>query len=246
MLPLPGIYRHSETPTSEFPMLELSKIKGIVFDFDGVILESTAIKTEAFLELFADVPEHRDAILQHHIENLGISRFEKFAWIYQHLLRCPLSAEQSHELGERYAGIVRQRILVCPFVPGALALLRDIRGHWPAWVASGTPEEELHWVVRERDLKDAFVDVWGSPAHKEDILLRLLEELRLSPDQLLMVGDGLTDHQAAEKVGCQFVARDTPPLAVEWRRLKVQRVADMQGLSSLLGLEQQTAKGSEQ
>ena len=36
--------------------------KAVIFDFDGVILESSNIKTEACLELFEDYPEHRAAI----------------------------------------------------------------------------------------------------------------------------------------------------------------------------------------
>ncbi|GAF78578.1 unnamed protein product, partial [marine sediment metagenome] len=32
-------------------------IKAIIFDFDGVIVESSDIKTEAFRELFQDYPQ---------------------------------------------------------------------------------------------------------------------------------------------------------------------------------------------
>lgn len=43
----------------------------MIFDFDGVILESAEIKTQAFIELFRDVPEQLDEGLC-----LDLGRFE--------------------------------------------------------------------------------------------------------------------------------------------------------------------------
>ena len=47
-------------------------LRAVIFDFDGVILESADIKTQAFIELFADNPDHREAILRQHHDNVGI------------------------------------------------------------------------------------------------------------------------------------------------------------------------------
>ena len=52
-------------------------IKAIIFDFDGVICESVNVKTIAFKKLFADYPEHQDRIVEYHLVNGGISRYEK-------------------------------------------------------------------------------------------------------------------------------------------------------------------------
>src|SRR5688500_11624263 len=71
----------------------------VIFDFDGVILESANIKTEAFLTLFADHTEHREAIRGYHVRNVGISRFRKFEWIYSELLKTPLCEAESIRLG---------------------------------------------------------------------------------------------------------------------------------------------------
>ena len=53
----------------------------IILDFDGVILESVSVKTEAFRTLFSFVPKHVDEIVQFHIDNGGMSRFDKFRYI---------------------------------------------------------------------------------------------------------------------------------------------------------------------
>src|SRR5690606_22889470 len=41
----------------------------VIFDFDGVILESVKVKTDAFKELFSDYPEHLEAIVAYHENN---------------------------------------------------------------------------------------------------------------------------------------------------------------------------------
>jgi len=69
-------------------------IKAIIFDFDGVLVESVDIKTKAFAGLF----EHEgDSIVRrvvaYHIKNAGVSRFEKFRHIYKEMLDRELTEE---------------------------------------------------------------------------------------------------------------------------------------------------------
>ena len=49
-------------------------LRGVFFDFDGVVLESAQIKTEAFRDLYSGLPELLPRILQYHQQNVGISR----------------------------------------------------------------------------------------------------------------------------------------------------------------------------
>ena len=53
-------------------------IKTIIFDFDGVILESLDVKTEAFKKLYQPYgPSISNKVVENHLENEGISRYEK-------------------------------------------------------------------------------------------------------------------------------------------------------------------------
>ena len=136
-------------------------IKAIIFDFDGVILESGNIKTEAFLDLFAEYPQHQSAILDYHLENLGVSRFDKFEWIYQKLLGQSLHDDEKKRLGEAFSSIVIEKIMRCPFVPGALEVLKKYQGMYLKFIASGTPHEELEFIVKQREISEYFDGIWG-------------------------------------------------------------------------------------
>lgn len=206
--------------------------RAVIFDFDGVILESADIKTEAFLELFAAYPEHREAILRHHLENLGVSRYRKFEWIYSELLGRPLDDEQSRRLGDAFSEIVMEKVLACPFVPGALELLEALHPQSLLFVASGTPQDELELIVERRGLVCYFTEVWGSPRKKREIVRSILARHGLDRRETLFVGDGISDYQTATEVGVHFFARETDGMAAQWRELGTPCAPDLKGARS--------------
>ncbi len=209
----------------------------LAFDFDGVVVESTDIKAEAFLELFVDHPQHHPAILAHHLDHLGISRYRKFEWIYRELLGRPLGAAESKRLGRRYSRLVVDRTVRCPLVPGALECLREVAGRLPVFLVSGTPDAELRTIVERRELTGYFRAVHGGPRSKESILSEILTRQRLSAARLLVVGDGLSDLRAARAVGARFLARRTPGRYRNRWPAGVEVIADLHPLRRALAAE---------
>jgi HAD superfamily hydrolase (TIGR01549 family) len=182
-------------------------IRAVAFDFDGVILESADIKTNAFAELFAAHPEHVESIVALHLEQQGISRFDKFRQIHDEILQLPLSDERERELGERFSEIVFAQLERCAFVNGAQELLAALAPEVPLYVASGTPEEELRDLVARREIAHHFAGVHGTPRGKPEILREILANHSLETTELLFVGDATSDLEAAIEVGTPFVAR---------------------------------------
>lgn len=204
---------------------------GVIFDFDGVILESVKVKTDAFKELFRDYPQHQEAIVAYHENNLGISRYHKFAWIYQELLGTMLSPSEEKRLGQQFSDIVLEKLLACPFVPGTIELLEELkRLRIPAFIASGTPQGELEWLVQRRGLASYFQEVWGSPAEKPEIIERLIAQYELDRNHLYFIGDGLSDYIATKATGIQFIGRKTPMSDMCWETYQVPWVHDLRGL----------------
>ena len=87
-------------------------IRAIAFDFDGVLVESVEVKTRAFARLFnTEGPDAVRKILDYHLENGGVSRFEKFKTIYRSILKRPLSEEQFRSLCERFSELVVDEVV---------------------------------------------------------------------------------------------------------------------------------------
>lgn len=182
-------------------------IRAVVLDFDGIILESVDVKGRAFLDVFADYPQHAKAILDYHYANSGVSRYDKFRHIHKHILNVPLSQEAFGDLCRRFADLALQRVLKADFVAGAQEFLQAHHRRLDLFVVSAAPDEELTAVVRARGLAGFFKDVHGSSRSKSAWTKTVLERGPYLPEEVVWVGDALSDWQAAADHGIRFLGR---------------------------------------
>lgn len=182
-------------------------LRVLVLDFDGVILESNDVKTEAFRDVFARFPEHCKAMMAYHLANLSEPRFVKFDYLLERLghpgeavLRAELAADFSRRVLERLASV--------PFVVGAEAFLREVTPRLPVYLASVTPAEDLDAILERRGLRAWFRDVYGCPPWTKPSAVRdVLRREACAPHDALLLGDSAGDQRTATETGVEFVAR---------------------------------------
>ncbi len=185
-------------------------IKAIVFDFDGVILESAVIKTEAFGEVVKDYPKEKaEAFVCYHRSHMGISRHVKFRFFIEEILREPYSEEKEKKLAEAFETIVFDRVMHCAFVPGAKEFIERNYNRYDMFIASGTPHEEMIRIVDGRGLSSFFKGVFGTPMKKSEIIRHILDFTGYNPDEMIFIGDAQTDLTAANETGLTFIGRET-------------------------------------
>ncbi|MBF0231892.1 MAG: HAD family hydrolase [Desulfamplus sp.] len=179
----------------------------IFFDFDGVILDSVNVKTEAFASMFRKYGEHVEkAVVEYHEANGGLSRFEKFTYFYKHILNQPINQKTLDHLGYKFNQMVINKVLQSPFIPGAEKTLQKIKKQSiPAFIVSGTPDEELKQIVLMRNLKEFFVEIHGSPRKKSAIVNDIAERFEYQLNSTLFIGDSMTDYETASTCGTQFL-----------------------------------------
>lgn len=185
--------------------MRLSDYFTIVFDCDGVLLDSNKIKTAAFRDVALPFGEAAaEALVKYHIANGGISRFCKFQYFLENILGEAQSTERVSEFARQYGERVYQGLLSCPITPGLAELRRATEGI--GWmIVSGGAEEELRQVFSVRGLAQWFDwGVFGSPASKDEILAGLRASGRL-PLPALFIGDSRYDHEASSRAGLDFV-----------------------------------------
>ena len=194
--------------------------KIVIFDFDGVILESNRIKDNAFHDLY--LPHGRGAAaraLKIHLSHHGRSRFEKFAMMHQEILDREITAAESAELGRQFTEKCFHEICRCPFVPGALEFLEQYHQSHILAVASATPEDELKEIVAARNLQKFFKHVFGKPTSKSDNLRKIILLENVPASAAVFVGDQISDWESAHAVGVRFIGRvpggDVSPFPAE-------------------------------
>ncbi|PTR05088.1 phosphoglycolate phosphatase-like HAD superfamily hydrolase [Nitrosospira sp. Nsp5] len=186
--------------------------QAIIFDFDGVVVESGNIKTQAFGNLYRTYGETvMTAVMQYHSANGGMSRYQKFHYFQQHLLKKPpLTPDEEQLLDQRFSELVVEAVIASETVPGAAELIRKEAARIPLFIASGTPEAELKTIVMRRGLAPYFTAVRGSPTPKQMLIADILSSHALSPERVLMIGDALIDYQSAQANKIAFLGRVRP------------------------------------
>ena len=183
-------------------------IRGIAFDFDGVLVESVDVKTKAYARLFEEYGEGVvSRVVDYHLTNGGISRFVKFRVIYSEILNKPLSEKKFQSLCDEFSNIVVDDVVAAPWVEGAREFLENNKNRYLFFIVSGTPQDELESIIRRREMDQYFCEVLGSPKSKETLLEGALSRLKLFPEETVFVGDAETDWNAAKELGVTFLWR---------------------------------------
>ncbi|AYF89605.1 MULTISPECIES: HAD family hydrolase [unclassified Pseudomonas] len=183
----------------------LSKYECLVFDCDGVILDSNRIKTDAFYRAALDYgKDPATKLVEFHVANGGISRYKKFEHFFRDILNRTSWDSELEVVLENYANFVRDGLLTCAIAPG-LEKLREITADSRWLIVSGGDQAELGDVFMARGLTEYFDGgIFGSPTPKDVILEREIERQNIQKPALF-IGDSRFDHQCAAAAGLDFV-----------------------------------------
>ena len=200
-------------------MLPISQYKTILFDCDGVVLNSNFLKIEAYrltaLE-FGASKEDAMRLVNHHIEFTGISRNIKFAYFLENILKKPVDESSMNHL-LRQLNIEVERLLENCDIAEGLEKLREKtkQAHWMI-VSGGDQEEIIRLFSRKSLLKYFDVGIFGSPDSKEEIVARELKKTTGQPPALF-IGDSKYDYQVAKKNNLDFIFLSDWTNFFEWK-----------------------------
>lgn len=214
----------------------MSDIEAVFFDFDGVIVDSVQLKVDAFREMYlahgSDIADRVEAYQRYHG---GMARMQKFRYFEAELLGRPADDARIDALCATYSDLVEEKVTSCPLVPGAVEFLEKWSASIPFYIISGTPEAELQRITERRGLARHFVEVRGSPLGKGEALRHFLSSGGHYPGRTAMIGDAITDYDAAIETGVPFIGvapAGVPHFFPEGTRT----IPDLLSLEAALGL----------
>ena len=215
-----------------------SRIAGVVFDCDGVLIDSRRANTAYYNRI-------------REIGGLGPMSSDEEEYTHMHSARESLIRifpPEMHERLREFAKHVDYARDIMPMVqpePGLHACLDSLRAcglHLAIFTNRGSGGMDV--VLDTFNLRSYFdpvmtvTDVNAKPA--PDGLLRIAESWELQPEHLVFVGDSLLDAMAAEAAGSYFLAYRNPQLQAQGH---VESLAELE--QRLLELSPQNIKHSE-
>jgi phosphoglycolate phosphatase-like HAD superfamily hydrolase len=194
-----------------------NKYRTLIFDCDGVLLDSNQVKTDAFFDTGHCYGEEAAMrLVEYHRKNGGVSRYRKFEYFLREIVGVVADEAALQELLNNFAQEVLKGLMTCP-VSTALPSLLQLDPEIHRLVVSGGDQNELRKVFCKRSIDTIFDGgIFGSPDDKETILKRELESGNIRQPALFF-GDSRYDHEVASNFGIDFIFVSGWTEFTEWR-----------------------------
>lgn len=181
-----------------------TKIKAVAFDFDGVIAETTQLKSDLFLKMFEGFPEFA-LILDYEKKHQSLPRRRKL----EHILSTILNKGPAKDIDfyiMKYAKDLEAFLPKAPLIKGFESFVESLQSDKIHLfiVSSGLKLEIEKYLGPSRTR--AFEQIFDASTPKPLALRQIMSQCGLRSSELLFLGDSSSDYQAAHEAPCEFVA----------------------------------------
>jgi len=191
-------------------LTRLSTAEIVFWDFDGVIKDSVAVKTEAFGRMFSC---YGDSVVKnvrtHHEANGGVSRYEKIPFYFEQFVGIKLSEDAIDRKCDEFGQMVIEAVIESPWVGGVESYLHRNPNNQQFVLVTGTPKQEIEYILGRLGLVSIFTAVFGAPASKKASVRSVLDDSTVDPSRTVFLGDALADVKAARANLVPFFLRET-------------------------------------
>ena len=182
-------------------------IKVVVLDFDGVIVDSNALKERAFYDLFPGAGEVHALIKTVLSDNRYGTRLDILREILEGQGK---GASEIEALVPVYAAQYNNQVQRGIFDLGVSVEVRKtltrLRQRYRLYLNSGTYAPALSETVENLKIGHFFQKAYGRPPFKEENLREILTFEKAFSREVVVVGDGEEDYQSATAFHCPFIA----------------------------------------
>lgn len=176
-------------------MINLDKYKTIVFDFDGVILDSNNIKKNAIAKAV-------EGVLSDHKASEFVDYFVRFNGMpREYKIEKYVPKEKYQYVLNKYENLIDKKLKSASLIPGINDFLNTISKFKKKMIVlSGGSESEVLQILKDRKLAKFFEGVYGGPKNKDENLQGLC---LVKP--VLYFGDSEVDYSISQSNNFDFV-----------------------------------------
>jgi HAD superfamily hydrolase (TIGR01549 family) len=201
----------------------ISEFHTLFWDFDGVILNSNAVRDSGFERVLAAYPEKEvNQLLEFHKKNGGLSRYVKFRYFFEDIRNESVTDEKIQTYANRFSEIMK--VLLTDrdlLIQETVKFIKTNFQKIPMIIVSGSDQDELRYLCEKLEIKQFFKRIHGSPKPKMDWIREIVLEEQLNSKKCLLIGDSFNDYEAAHLNKMPFMGYNNP----EVEKLSDKRIA---------------------
>jgi len=189
-------------------------IKVIFWDFDGVLMDSNAVRDLGFERVLSEFPKDQlDKLLAFHQANGGLSRYVKFRYFFEEIRKEPVTDDEILIWADRFSQIMKE-LLVNPelLIEETMSFVKENQGKYIMHITSGSDQNELRFLCQSMAINHLFTSIHGSPKPKKEWVKELIEIHGYKKEECVLIGDSYNDVEAAQYNSINFMAYNAPNL----------------------------------
>lgn len=185
------------------------KVRAILFDFDGVVVNSEPLYEEAELELINAMGLNIPLDFFHHHKGVGEDAF------YSVLIEKYGAQKSVIELKDWGRELLKQKFYTrLEYVPGFPEFFEFVKERYLTAIVTSTRRDFMEWIFENTPVENPFSEMGtiddvteGKPGPEP--YLNMCQRLNVLPNEALVIEDSLLGLRSATQAGCQTVGITT-------------------------------------
>ncbi len=193
-----------------------NKIKSdvIFWDFDGVIMDSNAIRHKGFELVLKNFPKEQvDELLKFHNKNGGLSRYVKFRYFFEQIRGEKITEKEVNEWASSFSKIMLEHLInPALLIDEIIVYIEYFHSKKEMHIVSGSDGNELRQICNSLGISKFFKSINGSPATKIELIETIISKYSYNRNYCILIGDSINDYDAARSNGIRFLAYNNKEL----------------------------------
>ncbi len=189
-------------------------IKVIFWDFDGVLMNSNAVRYKGFELVLADYPKDQvKQLMDFHQANGGLSRYVKFRYFFEEVRGEEITDEEVQVWADKFSEIMLANLINKDLlIEETNNYVKANHLNYKMHIVSGSDGNELRKICNGVGIEQYFKSIEGSPTPKKKLVRDILEKEKYKLEECILIGDSINDYEAAEVNNILFRAYNNSEL----------------------------------
>ncbi|WP_418637753.1 HAD family hydrolase [Winogradskyella sp.] len=184
-----------------------AQIKTIFWDFDGVLMNSNAIRDRGFLEVLKNYPKVEvNQLMSFHRINGGLSRYVKFRYFFEEIRGEKISDAEIQGWANKFSEIMLSLLVNKDLlIPETNRFVANNFQNYNMHIVSGSDGKELNKICFGVGISKYFNSIQGSPTPKNILVKDIINKEKYNKDECVLIGDSINDYEAANSNNIYFL-----------------------------------------